>query len=64
MARSAGRARPGSVRHGYPAQEAQRRARLGLAATRGLLLDLLLTGDRDGVDAASELMSQLLGGID
>ena len=29
-------------------------ARLGIAVTRGLLLDLLATGDRDGVDAAVE----------
>jgi AcrR family transcriptional regulator len=28
--------------------------RLGIAVTRGLLLDLLATGDRDGVDAAME----------
>jgi hypothetical protein len=31
------------------------RARLGLAVTRGLLLDLLATGDRDGVDEAMEM---------
>jgi AcrR family transcriptional regulator len=47
------------VRHGYPPDEANRRARLGLAATRGLLLDLLVTGEREAVDAASELLSQL-----
>jgi AcrR family transcriptional regulator len=29
-------------------------ARLGIAVTRGLLLDLLATGDREGVDAALE----------
>jgi AcrR family transcriptional regulator len=29
-------------------------ARLGIAVTRGLLLDLLATGDREGVDAAME----------
>ncbi|WP_261398803.1 TetR/AcrR family transcriptional regulator [Streptomyces misionensis] len=33
---------------------ARSRARLGLAAVRGLLLDLLATGDRAGVDAAME----------
>lgn len=33
---------------------ARARARLGLAVVRGLLLDLLATGDRDGVDAAME----------
>lgn len=50
------------VRHGVPAGEAERRARLGLAATRGLLLDLLLTGDRAAVDEASDLLSALLAG--
>jgi AcrR family transcriptional regulator len=49
------------VRHGYPAPEAARRARLAVAATRGLLLDLLLTGDRQAVDAASELLIELTG---
>jgi hypothetical protein len=29
-------------------------ARLGVAVVRGLLLDLLATGDRAGVDAAME----------
>ncbi len=33
---------------------ARTRARLGLAVVRGLLLDLLATGDRCGVDAAME----------
>ncbi|WP_233273656.1 TetR/AcrR family transcriptional regulator [Streptomyces broussonetiae] len=33
---------------------ARNRARLGLATIRGLLLDLLATGDRAGVDAAME----------
>ncbi|MEU7317757.1 TetR/AcrR family transcriptional regulator [Streptomyces sp. NPDC007083] len=33
---------------------ARSRARLGLATVRGLLLDLLATGDRAGVDAALE----------
>jgi AcrR family transcriptional regulator len=47
------------VRHGYPEREARQRARLGLAATRGLLLDLLLTGDREAVDAAAELLAGL-----
>ena len=32
----------------------QRHARLGIAVTRGLLLDLLATGDVAGVDAAME----------
>jgi AcrR family transcriptional regulator len=38
--------------HGIPADVAQAHTRLGVAVTRGLLLDLLLTGDRTGVDAA------------
>lgn len=36
-----------------PAQ-AEARARLGIAVTRGLLLDLLATGERERVDAAME----------
>jgi AcrR family transcriptional regulator len=39
---------------GVPAESAPARARLGLAVVRGLLLDLLATGDRAGVDAALE----------
>ena len=34
-------------------------ARLGLAAARGLLLDLLVTGDREGVDAANDLLREM-----
>jgi AcrR family transcriptional regulator len=34
--------------------------RLGLAVTRGLLLDLIATGDDDGVDAAAEAFVGLL----
>jgi len=37
---------------GVPADVARTHARLGLAVTRGLLLDLLATGDRAGVEAA------------
>jgi hypothetical protein len=33
---------------------ARAHARLGIAVTRGLLLDLVATGDVDGVDAAME----------
>ncbi len=47
------------ARFGFPADEARARARLGLAATRGLLLDLLLTGDQDGTDAAAELFASV-----
>jgi AcrR family transcriptional regulator len=39
---------------GVPHEEAVAFARLGLAVTRGLLLDLIATEDRDGVDAAME----------
>ena len=35
-------------------------ARLGLAATRGLLLDLVATNDDAGVDAAAEAFTKLL----
>lgn len=37
---------------GLPPEVARAHARLGMAVTRGLLLDLLATGDRAGVDAA------------
>ena len=40
---------------GVSRQEARAFARLGVAVTRGLLLDLLATEDRAGVDAAMEL---------
>jgi AcrR family transcriptional regulator len=39
---------------GMPAAAARARARLEVATARGLLLDLLATGDRAGVDAAAE----------
>jgi AcrR family transcriptional regulator len=39
---------------GFARQDAKAYARLGLAVSRGLLLDLLATGDREGVDAAME----------
>jgi AcrR family transcriptional regulator len=39
---------------GMPEAEARANARLGVAVTRGLLLDLLATGDREAVDAAME----------
>jgi AcrR family transcriptional regulator len=45
------------VRHGMPRRAAAAQARLGLAVTRGLLLDLLATGDRAGVDAAMALFA-------
>jgi AcrR family transcriptional regulator len=39
---------------GRPEAEARAEARLGVAVVRGLLLDLLATGDREAVDAAME----------
>jgi AcrR family transcriptional regulator len=39
---------------GLPTDDARLDARVGMALTRGLLLDLLATGDRAGVDAAVE----------
>jgi AcrR family transcriptional regulator len=41
-------------RFGSAPDEARADARLGIAVTRGLLLDLLATGDREGADAAME----------
>lgn len=41
-------------RRGVPVDVARAEARLGVAVTRGLLLDLLATGDREGVDQAME----------
>jgi AcrR family transcriptional regulator len=43
------------IARGLPADRARATARLGLATVRGLLLDLLATGDRAGADAAMEL---------
>jgi AcrR family transcriptional regulator len=43
-----------AVQMGIPAEVARAQARLGVAVIRGLLLDLLATGDRVGVDAALE----------
>jgi AcrR family transcriptional regulator len=42
---------------GIPADVARTHARLGLAVTRGLLLDLLATGDRAGVESALEVFA-------
>ena len=44
------------VRAGLPRRRARAWARLGLAATRGLLLDLLATEDRKGCDDAMEAL--------
>ncbi|HEY7075726.1 MAG TPA: TetR/AcrR family transcriptional regulator [Solirubrobacteraceae bacterium] len=43
-----------AVRLGMAPEHALPFARLGIAVTRGLLLDLLATGDREAVDAAME----------
>jgi len=40
--------------------QARVRARLSVAVIRGLLLDLLLTGDRDVLDEANDLFSRLI----
>ena len=42
------------VAPGRPPEEAHAQARLGVAVVRGLLLDMLATGDREAVDAAME----------
>ncbi len=47
------------IRAGIPPDQAPAYARLGLAASRGLLFDLLLTGDHQGVDEASALLNRL-----
>jgi AcrR family transcriptional regulator len=47
---------------GLPRDAAVAWARLGIAVTRGLLLDLLATGDRAGVDAAMEHWIELNAG--
>lgn len=43
------------VARGLTPDVARAQARLGMAVTRGLLIDLLATGDRAGADAAMEL---------
>ncbi len=43
---------------GVPADVARTHARLGLAVVRGLLLDLLATGDRAGAAAALDVFAQ------
>ena len=44
-----------TVGPGYDAHRPAHR----FAATRGLLLDLLVTGDREAVDAASDLLTEV-----
>jgi AcrR family transcriptional regulator len=48
-------------RAGLDPDRARTHARLGLAVTRGLGLDLLMTGERDRVEAAMELFGTLVG---
>jgi AcrR family transcriptional regulator len=48
---------------GLPHDTAVAAARLGIAVTRGLLLDLLATGDREAVDAALEHWIELNEGF-
>ena len=48
------------VRQGIQPDQAPVHARLGLAAARGLLLDLLATGDRASVQAASDLLGRMV----
>ncbi|MFD1659146.1 TetR/AcrR family transcriptional regulator [Streptomyces caeni] len=52
------------VAAGMDPAAARNRARLGLATVRGLLLDLLASGDRAGVDAAMEEFLRLYYGSD
>jgi AcrR family transcriptional regulator len=47
-----------SAAAGVPPDVARAHARLGLAVVRGLLLDLLATADRAGVDAALEVFAR------
>lgn len=48
-----------AVERGVPRAQARADARLQLAVTRGLLLDLLATGDRKGVNAAMARFREL-----
>ena len=47
------------IERGVDPDRARATARLGIAVTRGLLLDLLATGDREAVDAAMEMWIEL-----
>ena len=59
--------RTGFVAYGLSREEALAQARLGIAVSRGLLLDLLATDNREAVDAAMEayidLMERKLGPV-
>ncbi|MGN6301754.1 MAG: TetR/AcrR family transcriptional regulator [Angustibacter sp.] len=45
---------------GIPADRAETHARLALGAARGLLLDVLVTGEREQVARAADLLNRLL----
>ena len=45
---------------GIPEAESEAHARLALGAARGLLMDLLVTGERDAVAGAADLLTRLL----
>lgn len=45
---------------GIPDDQAETHARLALGAARGLLLDLLISGDREEVTRAADLLNRLL----
>jgi AcrR family transcriptional regulator len=51
-----------NVRAGVPPADARATARLSVAVTRGLLLDLLATGDQQGVREAMERFLRLYEG--
>ncbi|WP_433476948.1 TetR/AcrR family transcriptional regulator [Spirillospora sp. CA-142024] len=51
-----------NIRAGMPPETARPTARLGLAVIRGLLLDLLATGDSEGVTEALETFIDLAAG--
>src|SRR5215208_4516228 len=50
----------GFVAYGLSQAEALAQARLGIAVSRGLLLDLLATENREAVDAAMEAYIELI----
>ncbi|OLT20781.1 hypothetical protein BJF78_35150 [Pseudonocardia sp. CNS-139] len=52
-----------TVQSGVPPEQARAHARLRLAVARGLLLDLLATGDVDGVRAAAEVHAAAYRGL-
>jgi AcrR family transcriptional regulator len=55
-----GFAEEGFVRAGYPRRESRARASLYVGAVRGLLIDLLATGNRSRLEAAATLLSEAM----